>query len=361
MRVGISTGGGDCPGLNAVIRAAVHTAVSSHGWEVVGIEDGLQGLLQPRKLVSLSPARVRGILPLGGTILGSTNRGNPFSYPVEQPDGSVVATDLSPRVMDRIRDIGLDAMLFVGGDGTQAIAQGFRERGLDVVGIPKTIDNDLDATDYTFGFDTAVNIAMEALDRLHTTAESHDRVMVLEVMGRDAGWIALHAGMAGGADVILLPEIPYHLDAVLGKIAARRRSGTNFSLVVIAEGAAPADGDVALAEGARIGQARRYGGAAERLVEQLREAGEEDVRATVLGHIQRGGTPTHFDRMLGTRFGVHAIGLVAEGRFGRMVNIRGTTIGDVDLREAIGELKRVDPDGQLVAAARSVGISFGDG
>lgn len=360
MRIGISTGGGDCPGLNAVIRAAVHTAVGELGWEVVGIEDGLKGLMQPRKLVALSPSRVRGILPRGGTILGSTNRGNPFRFPVEQPDGSVVETDISGEVMERIADIGLDAVIFVGGDGTQAIAQGFRERGLNVVGVPKTIDNDLNATDYTFGFDTAVNIAMEALDRLHTTAESHDRVMLLEVMGRDAGWIALHAGMAGGADVILIPEIPYRLESVLEKLESRSRSGTSFSIIVVAEGARPAEGDVSLAESASAGTVRRYGGAAERLADDLRARADLDVRATVLGHIQRGGTPTHFDRMLGTRFGVHAIRVAAEERFGRMVNIRGTTVGDVDLLEAIGEMKLVDPAGQLVAAARSVGVSFGD-
>jgi len=359
MRIGISTGGGDCPGLNAVIRAAVKTAVVDHGWEVIGIEDGLRGLIEPNKLITLSPARVRDILTRGGTILGATNRGNPFRFPVEQADGSVIEVDRSDEFMQRIKDLDIDALVFVGGDGTQSIAWRFAEKGLKVVGVPKTIDNDLAATDYTFGFDTAVNIAMESLDRLRTTAASHDRVMVLEVMGRHAGWIAAHAGIAGDADVILIPEIPYCVETIAAHLTRRRRAGISHAIVCIAEGAVPVDGDVSYIESAGAGTVARLGGVGHRFAHALEQHGDFETRVTVLGHIQRGGTPTHFDRLLGTRMGHHAIRLVADGRFGRMVNIRGTTISDVPIPDAIGQLKTVPPDGDLVAAARSVGIHFG--
>ncbi len=359
MRIGITTGGGDCPGLNAVIRAAVKTAVGRYGWEVVGIEDGLEGLVKPNKLVTLSPAAVRDILPVGGTILGSTNRGNPFRYPVER-DGAITEEDISDDMLERIRQLGIDGMIFVGGDGTQAIAQGFADKGLNVIGVPKTIDNDLAATDYTFGFDTAVNVAMEALDRLRTTGRSHDRVMVLELMGRHAGWIAAHAGIAGDADVILIPEIPYDPDVVAEFIRHRQRAGISHAIVVVAEGASPRDGTAEYVEEGGAGRVARLGGAGDRFVHLLQDRGEFEARVTVLGHIQRGGTPSHFDRVLGTRFGVHAIELANRGAWGRMVCLRGTEVGDVPIPEAIGHLKQVDPLGTLVDAGRAVGICFGD-
>ena len=359
MRIGISTGGGDCPGLNAVIRAAVKTAVGTLGHEAVGVEDGLEGLLRPNKLVQLSPARVRGLLPRGGTILGANNRANPFAYPVRGAEG-VQEQDISDAVLGRLETLGIDAMMFIGGDGTQTIAQRLREKGLQVVGVPKTIDNDLMATDYTFGFDTAVNIAMEALDRLHTTAESHDRVLLLEVMGRDAGWIAMHAGLAGGADVILLPEIPWRFDAVLDKLERRRRAGTTFSIVVVAEGATELGGEAVVQEEALPGRVRRLGGAAERLADRLTDAGWE-ARAIVLGHIQRGGTPTAFDRVLATRLGHHAARMMDEGRYGRMAALRGTDIVDVDLTEAAGKVKVIGPDSSLLHAARDIDVSLGEG
>lgn len=358
MRLGISTGGGDCPGLNAVIRAAVKTAVLRYGWEVVGIEDGLRGLLEPNKVVDLSLTAVRGILPKGGTILGSTNRANPFRYPVQTASG-IEERDVSDEVVRRASALGLDALMFIGGDGTQAIAQAFREKGMNVIGVPKTIDNDLAATDSTFGFDSAVDVAVDALDRLHTTAESHDRVMLLEVMGRDAGWIALHAGVAGGADVILLPEIPWTFDGVVRKIEDRIRAGTQFSIIVVAEGAhLPTGGAVVQAEEV-AGRARRLGGVSLALEDALTARGF-DARATVLGHLQRGGSPSALDRILGTRFGHHAVELAAEGRFGRMVCLRGTEVDSVDLQEAAGRIKQVSPDAGMVRAARDIGIGFGD-
>lgn len=359
MRIAISTGGGDCPGLNAVIRAAVRSAVAGYGWEVVGIEHGLEGLRMPNKLITLSPARVRGILPRGGTILGTTNRGHPFHFP-RMIDGKLVEVDISGEMLERIDELGIDAVIFIGGDGTQAIAQGFRERGLNVIGVPKTIDNDLGATDYTFGFDTAVTVAVKALDRLHTTAESHDRVMILEVMGRDAGWIALHSGIAGGADVILIPEIPYDIEKVLEKINQRHNEGTTFSIIVIAEGAFPKEGSASYSHDAKIGTAARIGGAGLRLADALEARSNLELRTTVLGHLQRGGSPTNYDRLLGTLFGRHAIELAAQKKFGRMVCLRGTKIQDVDIKEAIGQKKYVDPKGQIVETAKAIGTAFGD-
>ncbi len=356
MRIAISTGGGDCPGLNAVIRGAVRTAVAKYGWSVFGIEDGLQGLLRPEPLRPLTPASVRGILPRGGTILGTTNRGNPFGV----ASGELGQEDIPGKMIARLEAEGIDAVIFVGGDGTQTIAQRFRERGLKVIGVPKTIDNDLDATDYTFGFDTAVGIAMEAVDRLHTTAESHDRVMVLEVMGRHAGWIALHAGISGGAHVILLPEIPYSFDAVLAKIRERQRNGLSFSVLVVSEGAYPAGEAPSFRSHPGKSTNARLGGAAEQLVERIERETDFEARATVLGHIQRGGSPSHFDRLLGTRFGYHAVELAAAQKFGRMVCLRGTEIGDVDLLDAMGQNKQVDPHGQICSAARAIGICLGD-
>ena len=359
MRIGILTGGGDCPGLNAVIRAVTKHAIGTYGWEVIGIEDGFRGLVDHR-VQPLSLDKVRGLLTRGGTILGSTNRANPFKYPVKLPDGTEEIRDVSQVVLDNIVDLGLDALVAVGGDGTLSMANSLAERGARVVGVPKTIDNDLAATDYTFGFQTAVEVATEALDRLNTTAESHDRVMLCEVMGRYAGWIALAAGLAGGAEVVLIPEIPYETDRVVDAIIARHRRSISFAIVVVAEGARPRGGQVAVARQADPTQQEKLGGAAERLAGELsRRLTEHEVRVTVLGHLQRGGTPSPFDRLLGTRYGVAAVDLIGAGGFGRMVTLRGNSVGSVPIPEACGQLKLVDPDGELVRAARATGVEMG--
>lgn len=359
MRIAISTGGGDCPGLNAVIRAVVRTAIAEKGWQVSGILDGLTGLHDTSRITQLDTTSVRDILDRGGTMLGSTNKGNPMRHPVER-DGAIVEVDITGELIERARALGIDAMVFVGGDGTQAIAQRFFEQGFPVVGVPKTIDNDLDATDVTFGFDTAVQIAMEGLDRLRTTAASHDRVMILELMGRHAGWITLHAGLAGDADVILLPEIPYDPDAIVRHLERRRRSGLTHSVICIAEGAYPRGGELAWQTEAKPGENARLGGAGEVLQRLLAERSRSESRVTVLGHLQRGGSPSAVDRILGTRFGVHAVDLIAAERFGRMVCLRGTEVDDVPILEAIGRMKAVPVDGSLVRAARAVGVCLGD-
>lgn len=358
MRIAITTGGGDCPGLNAVIRAVTNTAVERHGWEVLGIQDGLAGLIHTEKLVRLTPARVNGLVSRGGTILGATNQGNPFKWRVER-DGQRFEEDRSDLFVERFRSLGIDAVVFVGGDGTQTIANGFAAKGIAVVGVPKTIDNDLASTDQTFGFDTAVQVASDSLDRLRTTAESHDRVMVLEVMGRNAGWIALHAGIAGDADAILIPEIPYHPQAVVDALARRAAAGIAHAVICVAEGAAPYGGTVSLLEGASAGRNARLGGAADHLVAELARLRPLDSRVTVLGHVQRGGSPSSYDRILATRCGVHAVELIASRRFGRLVVLRGTEIDSVELGEVAGRERKVDPDGSLVRAAESVGICLG--
>lgn len=363
-RVAVSTGGGDCPGLNAVIRGITKAAHDVYGWDVFGIEDGLEGLLDlsyksPDGNRWLTPHNVRGVLPLGGTLLGTSNKSNPFAYAVRNDAGEMEERDLSQRVVENFRTLGLDAMISIGGDGSMAIASKLGDLGIPVVGVPKTIDNDLPATDYTFGFDTAVNIAVEALDRLHTTAASHDRVMLLELMGRHAGFITLHAGMAGGADVILIPEIPYEIDAIVDKIQQRAAQGRPFTIIAVSEGAKRAGGEISTLGPRKAGQALRLGGAAHQLAEALDERIDKELRVTVLGHIQRGGSPSARDRNLGTRFGVEAMRLVAEGKFGRMVALRGLKILDVDMREAVGRTKHVDPKGEFVRQARAVGISFG--
>ena len=358
MRIGILTGGGDCPGLNAVIRAVTKHAILRHDWEVVGIEDGFQGLVEPR-VQRLDLPRVRDLLLRGGTILGSTNRANPFRYPVPGPDGSLEVQDRSGRVLENLRELGIDAVIAVGGDGTMGMVREFGALGARMIGVPKTIDNDLAATDYTFGFQTAVEVATDALDRLHTTAESHDRVMLCEVMGRYAGWIAYAAGMAAGADVILIPEVPYDLERVIAAIRERGRHGLNFSIVAVAEGARPVGGELAVARAGDATREARLGGAAARLAGELGRVLDHEIRVTVLGHIQRGGTPNAFDRLLGTRYGVAAVDLVAEGAFGRMVALRGERITSVPIAEACGTLKRIDPAGEQVRAARAIGVEMG--
>ena len=358
-RVGLSTGGGDAPGLNAVIRAFVKVAVGVHGLEVIGIEDGLAGLVGTPRIQPLSFREVRGLLPRGGTILGTTNRGNPFRFPVRDAAGSVSEVDVSSQVVESAKSLGLEGVVMLGGDGTLDIGRRLMERGLPIIGVPKTIDNDLSATDATFGFDTAVGVAAEALDRLHTTAESHDRVMLLELMGRNAGFIALNAGLAGGADFIVLPEIPYDLEAILACIERRRTSGSHFAIGVVAEGAVSKHGELSLLGDAAPGGNARLHGAAAKLEAELSRAGcPLEIRTTVLGHIQRGGTPSPADRILATRFGVEAANLAARGDWGKVVRLRTPDVEAVPLADAL-HTHRVDPEGQLIRQAEALGISFG--
>jgi 6-phosphofructokinase 1 len=353
--IGIANGGGDCPGLNAVIRGAVRAAILQHGWKVIGINDGFDGLIWTQRTVPLTIDSVAGILPRGGTILGTTNRGNPFHYGVEEA-GEKITHDFSLTCCENARRLGLDALIAIGGDGTLTIARDLYRLGIPIVGVPKTIDNDISATEFTFGFDTALHVATDAIDRLHTTAESHGRVMVVEVMGRDAGWIALHSGMAGGADVILLPEIPFSIDVVCAKLRERAAMGRKFSLVVVAEG-------VTMAQPAFVEKrfpARRPGQVGIIIGDAIHAQLKQDVRVTVLGHIQRGGSPSPFDRILATRFGVEAVELIARGEFGRMVCLHANEIESVTLDEAVGVMRGVDPKGSMVRTARAVGITFGD-
>jgi 6-phosphofructokinase 1 len=363
-RVAIMTGGGDCPGLNAVIRAAVHVGKERYGWEILGVEDAFNGLVDldyrsPHGNQWLDLATVRGILARGGTILGTSNRGDPFQYVVKDPRGGQHTEDRSAQVLANFEKLGLDALISIGGDGSMRIAKRFGDLGLKIVGVPKTIDNDLAATDQTFGFDTAVGVATEALDRLRDTADSHDRVMLVEVMGRHAGWIALAAGLAGGADAILLPEIPYRVDAIADLIRARGRSGKNYSIVVVAEGAKPLGGEASIGAQA-LGGMPRLIGAAQRLASALEPQLDADMRVTVLGHIQRGGSPSSFDRVLATRYGVAAAELVAKEQFGKMVALRHGEIVTVDIADAVAAPKLVDPSSQLVQQARALGVCFGD-
>ncbi|MFO8058914.1 MAG: ATP-dependent 6-phosphofructokinase [bacterium] len=357
--IGVLTGGGDCPGLNAVIRAVVKTAINVYDWAVFGFEDGFEGMILPGKYQFLDFAAVRGILHLGGTILGSTNRGDPFAYPVEK-GGKLVPMDCSDMVAETYKRHNLDALVVIGGDGTLHIAHRLQEEhGLNVVGVPKTIDNDLSATDVTFGFDTAVATATEAIDKLHTTAESHHRIMFVEVMGRDAGWIALHAGLSGGADAILIPEIPYDITRLVEKIRHREELGCKSSIVVVAEGARPAGGEVAARRSANPPfDLPRLGGAAQRVADQIEKLMAKETRVTVLGHVQRGGSPTCYDRSLASRFGVAAAHAVARKDFNTMVALQGSGINSVALKEAVESQKFVDPQGEMVRAARAVGIDF---
>jgi 6-phosphofructokinase 1 len=349
-KIGILTGGGDAPGLNAVIRAVVKYGVGRLGWELFGIEDSFNGLLErPLRVVSLSPVSCKGLLQKGGTMLGTTNHGDPFSF----PSGSGEESDRSGEVKRAMDELGLEGLIVLGGDGTQRIARQLMERhGIRVVGVPKTIDNDLGATDLTFGFQSAVDCVADALDRLHTTAESHDRVILVEVMGRNAGFIALHGGIAGGADAIMIPEIPWDADKLVAKIDERRAIGRPFSLFVVAEGAYPAGGAVP-------GTKLVPGGASEKVAEAiLQRRPRVDLRVTVLGHLQRGGSPVAFDRVLATRMGVGAVDLVEAGRWGELVCLRDGHI--VGLPMAAAEQNRaVDPDGELIRAARATGVEFG--
>lgn len=358
-RIGISTGGGDCPGLNAVIRAAVKAAITRYGWEVVGIEDGFDGLIDISRSRPLTLKDVSGILPRGGTILGTTNRGNPFHYK-HVVDGKEVIEDISGQVIANAKKLGLDAVIVIGGDGSQKIGLDLQQKGLNVVGVPKTIDNDLSATEITFGFDTALHTATDAIDKIHTTAESHHRIMVVEVMGRDAGWIALQAGIAGAAHVILIPEIPFHMDNIVSFVKRREAGGKRFSIVVVAEGC---HADASEKTKAIFHEERREiprGSVGTLIGECIGLMTKREVRVTVLGHIQRGGSPSPFDRILSTRFGVAAVELIAEGGFGRMVTLAKGEMSSCPIEDAVGKLKTVDPNGELVRMARAIGICFGD-
>jgi 6-phosphofructokinase 1 len=359
MRIAISTGGGDAPGLNAVIRAAVLSA-TRRGWEVLGVKRGFAGLLGEDEVVILTRDSVRGIAHLGGTILRTTNRGNPFHYPLKQDDGSFREIDRSDELMENARQLGIEALISIGGDGSLAIANRLCAKGMKIVGVPKTIDNDVSGTITTFGFDTAVNTALEAIDRLHTTAESHDRVIVMEVMGRDSGFIALHAGLAGTADVILIPEIPYDVGKVCEKIMARDRAGRQFSIVVVAEGAYPQGGRASLIGASLPGQAKRVGGVCDSIAREIQQITGKETRSLVLGHLQRGGMPTGYDRLLATRFGGAAVRAVEQCRWGHMVALQSPHIVTIPIEEALREPKRVDPTHDVVQTARETGISFGD-
>jgi phosphofructokinase-like protein len=355
-KIGVLTGGGDAPGLNAVIRAVVKAAATSN-IAVVGLEDSFDGLIYPEKSRPITTRDVTGILRLGGTILGTVNRGNPFLAPIVTPQGTF---DYSDRVMQMFQEMGLDALVCIGGDGTLAISYDFYKKGIPLVGVPKTIDNDIVGTTSCFGFDTAVSFATDAIDRLHTTAEAHRRIMVVEVMGRHAGWIALHAGVAGGADVILMPEVEYDIEKVAQCIRDRDAWGAKFSIVVVAEGARPKNGGVSIIEAAHGVYAERLGGAARTCSKLLEEMTGKETRYVVLGHLQRGGAPTAFDRTLATRFGGKAVELLLHGQFGKMVANHPPDIVPIPLGEVVGRTKTVPLDYDLLLTARSMGVSFGD-
>lgn len=355
-RIGILTSGGDCPGLNAVIRGAVK-ASTQMGYDCVGFLKGYEGLYDPVQYVHLTPNSTRGILNQGGTILGSTNKGR-FAATVGVQDRLELAPELIEGVKGTIEQLGIEGLICVGGDGSLAVAQQFHEQGIKVVGVPKTIDNDLSATAFTFGFDSAIECATDALDRLHTTAASHERIMVLEVMGRHAGWIALHSGIAGGGDVILLPEIPWNFDDLCHKILHRESQGKKFTLVVVAEGAALPEGG--LVGESRDGQQMKLGGVGRAVTDEIERRLHRETRLCVLGHLQRGGKPTTFDRVLATQFGAHAVRLIHEERFGEMICSCPPEMKSVPIIEAVNVLRQVDPHGPAVQAARALGISFGD-
>lgn len=358
--IAILNGGGDCPGLNAVIRGVVRAAILQRGWRVLGIEDGFDGLIDQPNCRELDLQAVCGILPRGGTILGTSNRGNPFRYPVQGADGQIVTKDVTEQVVENFKRLGADALVVVGGDGTLSIARRLNDLGVPMVGVPKTIDNDLQGTDLTFGYNTAVAIVTDALDRLVTTAESHHRVMVVEVMGRDAGWIALEAGIAGSAGVILIPEIPFDLDLVCEHIMTRRDDGSRFNIVVVAEGAYPRDGEkVVQATAEQTHGLDRLGGIGHYVAKQIEQRKGLETRVVVLGHIQRGGSPSPYDRILASRFGVHAVHMIEQKQYGQMVALRGREVVAVPIEEAVSSQNLVDPKGNLVWTAEQLGVMLG--
>lgn len=357
-RIAIVTGGGDCPGLNAVIRAAAKAA-QQRGWEAIGVVGGYEGLLTPQNVIPLDYRALSGLLVRGGTILGTANRGK-FSAKTGHGEVRRLPTELLDETKRGCEALGVSALISIGGDGSLTIAQQMHEHGIPIVGVPKTIDNDLAATTMTFGFDSAVACATDALDRLHTTAESHRRVMVLEVMGRYAGWIAVYAGLAGGADVILIPEIPFHYESICAKIKQREEAGRLFSIVVVAEGARPAGGEFVTSAGQQANREARLGGVGLQVAEEIEKRTGKETRAVVLGHLQRGGSPTNMDRALCTMFGAKAVELIAAGKFGEMVAHTGTQIASVSLIAATGQLRTVPLDGSFVQTARAVGVCLGD-
>ncbi len=361
-RLMVVTGGGDCPGLNAVIRAIVKRASQEKDWEVVGCIESFNGVLkEPTEVVVLNNSKVSGILVQGGTILGTTNKGGPFAFPVKNSDGTWTTVDISDQMIRKLQYMGIDAVINVGGDGSQRISKALFEKGLNIIGVPKTIDNDLSATDFTFGFQTAVQIATESVDKLVTTAASHNRIFILEVMGRDAGWIALNAAIAGGADVCIIPEIPYNIDRIKEKIESRYNKGRGFCIIVVAEGSKNDKGKKVGHASSEIGYRNfKLGGIGQVLKLELEEAGvEHDIRVSVLGHLQRGGTPTAYDRVLASEFGVKAFELAKAGDFGKMVAYKHPDIIAVTLEEALKEPHLVSPDSFLVQTAKGLGIEFG--
>lgn len=362
-RIAISTGGGDAPGLNAVIRAVTLSALN-RGWECYGIRDGFNGLLMPEHyieggLIRLTREKVRGITHLGGTIIGTTSRGNPLKFPIRHPDGTVEEVDRSDELVRTIRMHNIDALIMVGGDGSLSIAHVLAQKGLRVIGVPKTIDNDLDKTVITFGFDTALAFATECLDRLHTTAASHRRILVVEVMGRYAGWIALNAGVSGSADIILIPEIPYDLKKVTHKIQEREQQAGDFTIVVVAEGAKPVNGGVSVIE-REAGRAERLGGVGEKVAAELQALTGKETRLVVLGHLLRGGSPTTFDRLIALRFGAAAVRALDEGQSGIMVALDNSRVKYVPLEEVTRRMRTVPLDSDTILTARDLGICFGD-
>ena len=358
----VLTGGGDCPGLNAVIRGICKRARKEKDWDVYGSIEGFNGVFhEPNEIVKLTRKVTAGIHVRGGTILKTTNKGNPIKFPVPQPDGTFKFTDRSSELVKKIKALGFEAVINIGGDGSQRISEALHQKGLNIIGVPKTIDNDLSATDLTFGFQTAVQIATDSFDKLVTTAESHHRVMIMEVMGRDAGWIALHTAIAGGAEVCLIPEIPYDLNKIVKRINLRYKRGRGFVNIVISEGAKAKDGTITHSAGERGSEHVRLGGVAYQLSKQLKEAGcQAEIRETVLGHVQRGGSPLAFDRILASLFGVHAFELVLKKKFGRMVSYQNNNITSVTLEEATKEPSFVKKNSQIVNSAKGLGISFGD-
>jgi len=358
MKIAIVTGGGDCPGLNAVIRAVAKTA-AKRGWETLGIIGGYDGLLEPQHFRVLDYQALDGLLVRGGTILGTANRGQ-FSAKTGHGETRQLPAELLEATKAGMEKLGVSAIVSVGGDGSLTIAQQLHEHGIPIVGVPKTIDNDLAATTTTFGFDSAVACATDALDRLHTTAESHNRVMVLEVMGRYAGWIAIYAGVAGGADVILIPEIPFHYESICRAITDREKHGKHFTLIIAAEGAHPAGCDFVTAGGQQANREARLGGIGQVVATEIEKRTGKETRTMVLGHLQRGGSPTYTDRVLCTLFGAKAVELITEGRFGRMVAHNGKFVDSVPLAEATGRLRTVPLDEGFVHATRGLGISLGD-
>jgi phosphofructokinase-like protein len=358
-RIGILTGGGDCPGLNGVIRAVTLHARHTYGWEVLGIRNGFEGLYEEEYL-DLTAHSVQHVLARGGTMLGSSNRANPFAYPVKLPDGRVEIHDVATRCMANLDKLDLHGLIVVGGDGSMSFASKFIQRGATrIVGVPKTIDNDLEATDYTVGFQTAVEVVVDAVDRLHTTAESHERIMIVEVMGRYAGWIALTAGLASGAHVVLIPEIDYDPERVIDAVDRRHGRGVSYSIAVVAEGAKPKGGDLSVVTAGDATKQEKLGGAGTRLAEVIAAKTEYEVRTTVLGHIQRGGAPCAFDRELATRFGVKAVEMIAEGKFGHVAAIDDGHLVARPIDMAVKKLKLVDPAGELVRTAKGIGIELG--